>query len=116
MANRVARGSYPWAKIKTHTLPIRVRCPWARVPMGQIAGLICDKMSEGKWSLPGVAYLSSRSRFGMGVCIHLIPSLRSTLIFAGLVPQRCLYTVFKNKIKDERDETSKGAWFSGRLR
>jgi hypothetical protein len=40
MTNRVAHGRDPWVEIATHTLPIRVGCPWASVPMGQIAGLI----------------------------------------------------------------------------
>jgi hypothetical protein len=39
MTNRVAHGRDPWVEIATHTLPIRVGCPWASVPMGQIAGL-----------------------------------------------------------------------------
>jgi hypothetical protein len=37
--NRVAHGSFPWANIETHTLPIRIGCPWADVLMGRNAGL-----------------------------------------------------------------------------
>ncbi|CAM0955867.1 unnamed protein product [Alopecurus aequalis] len=37
--NRVFYGQDPWVKVATHTLSIRVGCPWADVPMGQTAGL-----------------------------------------------------------------------------
>jgi hypothetical protein len=39
MTNRVVHGQDPWARFATQTLPIRVGCPWADVPMGRIAGL-----------------------------------------------------------------------------
>jgi hypothetical protein len=55
MTNRVAHGYYPWAKMATHTLPIRVGCPWADVPMGRIAGLIRGVLDVEEALLPLLA-------------------------------------------------------------